>query len=90
MDPVFARDAGIVLGGRDEFAFLQNPYGADVVLGHEGIKRTLNAIFNLQNDLRLVLHLHREGQRSFAKKAHPVKKRAQLKPEEAKIVQIRA
>ena len=57
---------------------------------HEGIKRALNAIFNLQNDLRFVLHLHREGQRSFAKKAHPVKKRAQLKPEEAKIVQIRA
>ena len=38
MDPVFAGDAGIVLGGRDEIAFLQNPYGADVVLGHEGME----------------------------------------------------
>ena len=38
MDPVFACDAGIVLGGRDEFAFLQNPDGADVVRGHEGME----------------------------------------------------
>ena len=38
MDPVFAGDAGIVLGGWDEFAFLQNPDGADVVLGHEGME----------------------------------------------------
>ncbi len=38
MDPVFAGDAGIVLGGRDEFAFLQNPDGADVVPGHEGVE----------------------------------------------------
>src|SRR5438874_5302603 len=38
VDPVFAGDAGIVLGGRDEFAFLQNPDGADVVLGHEGME----------------------------------------------------
>jgi hypothetical protein len=36
VDPVFAGDAGIVLGGRDELAFLQNPDRADVVLGHEG------------------------------------------------------
>ena len=38
MDPVFTGDAGIVLGGRDEFAFLQNPDGAEVVLGHEGME----------------------------------------------------
>ena len=38
MDPVFAGDAGIVFGGRDEFAFLQNPDGADVVLGYEGVE----------------------------------------------------
>lgn len=38
MDAVFAGDAGIVLGGRDEFAFLQNPDGADVVRGHEGME----------------------------------------------------
>src|SRR5215831_20092117 len=36
--PVFAGDAGIVLGGRDELAFLQNPDGADIVLGHEGME----------------------------------------------------
>ena len=38
VDPVFAGDAGIVLGRRDEFAFLQDPDGADVVLGHEGME----------------------------------------------------
>jgi len=38
VDPVFAGDAGIVLGGRDELAFLQNPDGADVVPGHEGME----------------------------------------------------
>ena len=38
MDPVFAGHAEIVLGGRDKFAFLQNPYGADVVRGHEGME----------------------------------------------------
>jgi len=27
-----------MLGGRDEFAFLQNPDGADVVLDHEGME----------------------------------------------------
>ena len=38
MDLVFASDAGIVFGGQDEFAFLQNPDGADVVLGYEGVE----------------------------------------------------
>ncbi len=38
VDPVFGGNAGIVLGGRDEFAFLQNPDGADVVLSHEGME----------------------------------------------------
>ena len=38
MDLVFAGDAGIVFGGQDEFAFLQNPDGADVVLGDEGME----------------------------------------------------
>ena len=38
MDLVFAGDAGIVSGGQDEFAFLQNPDGADVVLGYEGVE----------------------------------------------------
>lgn len=41
MDPVFAGDTGIVLGGRDELAFLQNPDGTDVVLGHEGVDGSL-------------------------------------------------
>lgn len=38
MDPVFAGDGGIVLGGGDELAFLQNPDGAEVVLGHKGME----------------------------------------------------
>src|SRR5436190_18443939 len=38
VDPVFTGDAGIGLGGRDEFAFLQNADGAEVVLGHEGME----------------------------------------------------
>jgi hypothetical protein len=41
---------------------------------HQGIKIALTTISNLQNDLRFVLHLHREGQRSFAKKAESMKK----------------
>jgi len=38
VDPVFAGDAGIVLGGWDEFAFLQNPDRADIVHGDKGME----------------------------------------------------
>jgi hypothetical protein len=36
-----AGDGGIVLGGRDELAFLQNPDGAEVVTGHESMEGPL-------------------------------------------------
>ena len=36
---------------------------------HEAIKMAVTTISNLQGDLRFLLHLHREGQRAFAKKA---------------------
>ncbi len=51
----------------------------------------IDALWNLSQHLRYLLHLHREGQRSFAKKAQPVKKAtATVRPQEAKIVRIRA
>ena len=56
----------------------------------EGIKAAVITITNLQNDLRYVLHLHREGQRSFAKQAQTVKNHAKLQPKEAKIILFRA
>jgi hypothetical protein len=42
----------------------------------DGIKIALNAVCTLQNDLRFLLHLHREGQRSFARKATEAKRKA--------------
>jgi hypothetical protein len=57
----------------------------------DGIKIALNAVCTLQNDLRYLLHLHREGQRSFANQANTVEKpHAKETPQEAKIVLIRA
>ena len=56
----------------------------------DGIKIALNAVCTLQNDLRFLLHLHREGQRAFARKAEPLKKPVQLKPADTKIVRIKA
>jgi hypothetical protein len=35
---------------------------------HFGVQLTVNAIFNLEENLRYLLHLHRDGQRSFRKK----------------------
>ena len=35
---------------------------------HFGIQLTVNALYNLEENLRYLLHLHREGQRSFRKK----------------------
>ena len=49
---------------------------------------TLFALY--KNDLRFFLHLHREGQRAFARKAEPSKNRAQLPPADAKIVRVKA
>ena len=60
---------------------------------HQGIKIAVTTISNLQNDLRFVLHLHREGQRAFAKQSDEAKRKEQKKTAvhaAAKIVQFRA
>ena len=36
---------------------------------HFGIQLAVNAIYNLTENLRYLLHLHREGQRQFSRKA---------------------
>jgi hypothetical protein len=59
----------------------------------DGIKIALNAVCTLQNDLRFLLHLHREGQREFAKKNDEAKHKQQKKTAAqalSKIVQFRA
>jgi len=55
-----------------------------------GIKIALNAVCTLQDDLRFLLHLHREGQRAFARRVEPSKKPAQLTPADTKIVRFKA
>lgn len=58
---------------------------------HFGINVAIDALWNLRENLRHLLRLHREGQRSFASKAQPVKKTiATEKPADRKIVSIRA
>ena len=47
MDPVLAGDSGIVLGRGDEVTFLQNPDGADVMLGYKGMERP---VFHFGNE----------------------------------------
>ena len=60
---------------------------------HHGITTALTTISNLQGDLRYLLHLHREGQRSFAKQsdeaAHKLQKQTASQAL-SKIVQFRA
>jgi hypothetical protein len=64
---------------------------ADHHATHFGINVAIDALWNLRETLRHLLRLHREGQRSFAKKAQPAKKAtARVKPADAKIVRIRA
>jgi len=41
---------------------------------HCGIQLAVSAIWNLSENLRYLLALHRQGQRQFAKKAHPAKR----------------
>jgi len=60
---------------------------------HDAIKMAVTTISNLQNDLRFVLHLHREGQRAFAKHSDEAERKEQKKTAlhaTAKIVQFRA
>src|SRR5437016_4570124 len=59
---------------------------------HGAIKMAVTTISNLQNDLRFVLHLHREGQRAFAKQSDQAENKQQNKTASqalSKIVQIR-
>ena len=59
----------------------------------DGIKIALNAVCTLQNDLRFLLHLHREGQRAFAKQSSEGERARQRKiPAHApsKIVRMKA
>ena len=53
---------------------------------HQGVKIAVTTISNLPNDLRFLLHLHREGQRAFARKAELPKKPTRHTPPANKIV----
>ena len=60
---------------------------------HFGISIAVTAIWNLRENLRYLLALHREGQRSFAKQTSDAERKLQKKTPvhaEPKIVQIRA
>ena len=45
------------------------PVNGDVNATHFAINNAVSAIWNLREHIRYLLHLHREGQREFAKKA---------------------
>ena len=47
------------------------PVSGDLNATHFAINNAIDAIWNLSQDLRYLLHLHRAGQRSFAKRAQP-------------------
>jgi hypothetical protein len=60
---------------------------------HFGINIAVHALWNLRENLRYLLALHLEGQRSFAKQTAEAERRLQKKAAahtEAKIVQLRA
>jgi hypothetical protein len=60
---------------------------------HFGISVALTAIWNLRENLRYLLALHREGQRSFANQTAQAERKLQKKTPaqaEPKIVQLRA
>lgn len=57
------------------------------------INTAVNAIWNLQEQLRYLLYLHREGQREFAKQqteAECKAQRAAAKPAKSNIVRLKA
>jgi hypothetical protein len=60
---------------------------------HFGINVAVTAIWNLRENLRYLLALHREGQRAFAKQSADAETRAQKKTAQhaqSKIVRINA
>jgi hypothetical protein len=54
------------------------------------IQSAVDRIYRLEDDLRFMLHLHREGQRSFAKKARPAKEPKPVQQRQQKIQAVRA
>jgi hypothetical protein len=50
---------------------LQIPCNGDLHATHFGINLAISAIWNLSEQIRYLLHLHREGQRAFAQKTNP-------------------
>jgi hypothetical protein len=50
---------------------LNVPIGTDRNATHFAVNIAIDAIWNLSQHLRYLLHLHREGQRAFAAKADP-------------------
>lgn len=65
---------------------------SDPTATHFGINRAATALYDLTSNLRYLLYLHREGQRSFARQ-HDEKEQMTLgKPngKERKIVRLRA
>ena len=54
------------------------------------IQSAVDRIYRLEDDLRFMLHLHREGQRSFAKKARPAKEPKPVQQRHDKIRAFRA
>ena len=64
---------------------------ADHHATHFGINVAVDALWNLRDTLRELLRIHREGQRSFAKKAQPVRKpKAKGQAAHVKVVAIGA
>jgi len=58
---------------------------------HFDINVAVDALWNLRENLRYLLALHRAGQRSFAKQAQPVEHpKAKRQAEQTKIARIRA
>ena len=50
------------------------PITGDLNAQHIATNIAIDAIWNLSENLRYLLALHRDGQRQFAKKAHPAKR----------------
>jgi hypothetical protein len=56
------------------------------------IKSAIDRLWYLERTLRDLLHLHRDGQRSFARKANAAAKRSlkEFKKSEPKVIRLRA
>ena len=59
---------------------------ADHHATHFGINVAIDALWNLRETLRHLIRLHREGQRSFAKRAEHQQQSAKVAPEEIRAI----